>query len=213
MGMKSAKMKPITVKQEKGTPWAHELVVQDGEVVRVKQESQSDTPWEVPKTKNSRHPVRIPDAPDERMVWQATEDTRLTGDAKKTRQIVKPNRPEKPKTRSTRFISAKNYAAVDAESKAFGLIPTDMPGGTDGLQHLIMHAPRGVPGWKSFQEVRPGALLRVVKNDGKDRTPIELQVRFTTPTRYIPPGAKISCMTIGVDGAEWKSLMSNPRRI
>lgn len=199
-------MQSIVVKQESGTPWAHELVVQDGEVVQVKQEPQEATPWGVARTKNSRHQTRDHAAPDERLVWQADEkDIKATP---KTKQVKRARKaPEKTSGRSPRLLSTKNYAAVDAES-TFGLIPT---GGEMGVQSLIMHAHRGVQGWESFREVRPGAILRVVRKAGEK--PTELRVRFTTPTRYIPPGAKISCMTIGVDEAEWRSLMSNPRCI
>jgi hypothetical protein len=119
--------------------------------------------------------------------------------------------PEEPEhDREPRWICAQNYAAVEATDKDFGLIPM---GVENGVRSLVMHVPKGKQGWKVFQNVQPGGVIQVVRRRNGGREARNLRVRYTTPTRYTAPGQKVSCLTIGVDDAEWQSLMVKPRHI
>lgn len=112
------------------------------------------------------------------------------------------------------LLRVQNYAAMEASFGNFGLIPM---GVEKGMRSLIVHVPRGKQSYYVFQNIRPGGTIRVVRSCNvphrRKNDPQTLHVRYTTPTKYFPPGAKLSCLTIGVDDAEWQSLMTKPRHI
>ena len=62
-----------------------------------------------------------------------------------------------------------------------------------------------------LNQLRPGALLRARRLLGGK--PGQLRVRYTTPARYYSPGALVTTLAIGVDEADWQSLMAGTRRI
>ena len=207
------------IKQEKKEPWAIRLVVKNEAVVDVKREHKDEDsePW--PNTLPTRN-----DGDDDSTIKRPTKQQRINPDAKEMPEDQAPGSIQTPVTTSVtskpqgvekrkepkHWIGAQNYAAVEADSKEFGLIPM---GVESGVRTLIMHVPRGKQGWQVFQHVQPGGAIKVVKVRSGGTDPRVLRVRFTTPSQYYPPGAKVSCITIGVDDAEWQSLMTKPCRI
>ena len=108
-------------------------------------------------------------------------------------------------------VCAQNYAAMDAESGAYGLIGVDAslpaPG---GVRSLVMHVPRKAQHRGFLAHVRPGSILKVRRTSrrGQPDPPIqELRVRFTTPARYYGPGSNVTTLGIGVDEAEWQGVL------
>jgi hypothetical protein len=119
-------------------------------------------------------------------------------------------------------VCAKNYAAMDADAGAYGLIGADgaleEPG---GVRSLVMHVPRRVQHGKGgahgvLTQVRPGSILRVQRASkrarGESPPPVrELRVRFTTPARYYGPGSNVTTLGIGVDEDDWRDVVA-PRQ-
>jgi hypothetical protein len=115
------------------------------------------------------------------------------------RHLLKPDGEER--------VCAKNYAAIDAEDGAYGLIAPERSLPQDGMRPLLMHVPRGKSRqrpWDVLNQVRPGSVL-TVKRGERTRN---LVVRFTTPARYYSPGARVTTLSIGVDEAEWQDVLS-----
>lgn len=193
----------VTVKQEKiegaNTPW--EVKQEPGSAIK------QEKPWKETK---------IPIKKEKKPVKSSLKDK--FGPTERVRRVSK--LPKTEEQRAAQLICSRNYAAVESERKDFGLIPLELDAGS-GIRSLVIHATRGVTASEAFQNVRQGGTIRVVKGrtrisrkkpNDKHRYPSELRVRFITPTRYVPPGSKISCLTIGVDDSEWQSLMTNSRR-
>lgn len=108
------------------------------------------------------------------------------------------------------LVCARNYAAVDSRRETYGLIDQGLVDA--GTRTMVMHVRRGLPAWDILGAVKPGTILSAKSQSGRGgSTP--LRVRFTTPTRYYPPGCKFSTMTVGVDETDWQSLMAKARRI
>lgn len=108
------------------------------------------------------------------------------------------------------LICARNYAAVDARRQTFGLIDQGLVDA--GARTMVMHVRRGQPAWDILNAVKPGSFLEAKSKSGRG-SPTQLRVRFTTPTKYYPPGCKFTTMTVGVDEMDWQSLMAKARHI
>jgi hypothetical protein len=211
----------VEVKQEdpcaEETPWG---------AVEVKQEDPSvkeEASWRTAEVKQEDDPsMEEEEAPWDKQVEQEdaegspqTPPKEVTSHRKTKKPLKKRKAPlDEDSMTLTHLLDSRNYAAVEAGSKSFGLIPMGIE---NNVRSLIVHVPRGKQGYSLFQNIRPGGTIRVVLNSKfikrKTYEAKTLKVRFTTPTKYIPPGAKVSCMTIGVDDAEWQSLMAKPPRI
>lgn len=119
-------------------------------------------------------------------------------------------RPSPKPLPSTRLVCAQRYAAVEAASGAFGLIDNGPEMG--GVKPLLMHVPRREPSpWRVLNAIRPGSYLQVRAGSGGE--PSRLRVRFTTPARYYPPGARVSTLAMGVDAADWRCLAADAPHI
>ena len=116
---------------------------------------------------------------------------------------------EEPAAASTRLVSARNYAAVEADQERYGLI--DLAGSsTTGTRQLIVHARKKNPeAFRVLNEIRPGSVLQARRADRR----AGLRVRFTTPARYYSPGSKVTTLTVGVDETDWRSLMAGAHGI
>jgi hypothetical protein len=216
---------PKGVKREKreekpDVPWAVRLVVKNEDVVEVKREHGDETkePW-------SKHYNDKDDKDDSgNIIKRPVKQARINPDSKDVSDALEENQSLSQKKTASRaqgnqaqerkepkhWICSQNYAALEAGSKEFGLIPMGVEG---GVRTLIMHVAKGKQGWQVFQHVQPGGTIRVVKVRSGGTDPRVLRVRFTAPSQYYPPGAKVSCITIGVDDAEWQSLMTKAHRI
>jgi hypothetical protein len=103
-----------------------------------------------------------------------------------------------------RLVRQRNYAAVDAERGAFGLIDRGVH--ETGVRGLVLHrTARGRKGGAPV-DVRPGTVLRV-------RSPATggagtLRVRFTTPARYYAPGQRVTTLRVGVDASDWQRFVA-----
>lgn len=196
------------------TPWAMQAVTiparptQPEVVVRVEpvRPPKQEKPWEAPRPpvpKPRRIPAvhpgpshRAPHAPPE---WRERPQQEETPPTKA---------PSSAPTDGSRLICAKNYAAVEAGLERFGLI--DM-GARSSSRSLVIHArKRCRPAFALLNEIRPGTLLHVRRKGGKAHS---LRVRFTTPARYYSPGALVTTLAVGVDEADWQSLMADTPRI
>ena len=195
------------------TPWAmQEVREEDGTTVRVEPTRKPrKAPWtpllldRVHPSTNTTGPVlHGPPAwsPDRALSESSPKEG---GDEKKKKKAGK---------KGTRQISAQNSAAIEAGAERYGLIdmgPTDSSGGSS--QSLTVHArkcnkmPHTV-----LNTIRPGSVLFVKRSRRGGRT-MQLRVRFTTPAKYYSPGAKLSTLSIGVDGVDWQSLIADAHRI
>lgn len=108
------------------------------------------------------------------------------------------------------LLQAANYAAVDPKGKVYGLIDAGLSDA--GTRALIMHVRKKLRSYPVFEKIRPGELLPASSRSRRGGTTL-LRVRYTTPTRYYTPGSKVSCMTVGVDEADWQSLVAKAHRI
>lgn len=212
-------------------PWKVKVVVKNENEVEVKREAEEDwtQPWVTVKRereaesgeddhedwvhipRDSRHAKQPKMNPSQEEPGPTPPDD----NAEPSRETPEnTNQDEGEDNPWAHLLRVKNYAAVDASFGNFGLIPM---GVENGVRSLIVHVPRGKASWVVFHNIRPGGTIRVVLTSNvprrKKNEPKTLNVRYTTPTKYFPPGAKTSCLTIGVDDAEWQSLMRKPRRI
>jgi hypothetical protein len=108
------------------------------------------------------------------------------------------------------MLQAKNYAAVDPSRKVYGLIDRGRADAATRL--LIMHVCSKHKSFPVFQNVRPGELLPAVSKSNRGGTTL-LRVRYITPAQYYAPGVKVSSMAVGVDEADWQSLVAKAHRI
>ena len=171
------------------------------------------TPW------SDVLPVRIP-ARSRKNLHDKSEIPKWPADSEKPARKAE----RKPKTsqsgpkakkasqaRDSNFrFCARNYAAVDARRETYGLIDQGLVDG--GTRTMVMHVRRGQPAWDILNAVRPGSILAAKSKSGRG-SPTPLRVRFTTPTKYYPPGCKFSTMTVGIDEVDWQSLMAKARHI
>jgi hypothetical protein len=111
---------------------------------------------------------------------------------------------------STVQLCSRNYAAVDAKRESYGLI--DQGTVDAGTRTMVMHVKRRQTAWDVLNVVKPGSILAAKSRSGRG-SPTPLRVRFTTPNKYYSPGCKVTSMTIGIDEADWQSLMAKARRI
>ena len=115
------------------------------------------------------------------------------------------------KVESSVLLCAKNYAAVEAGREAFGLIDQGVT--RAGVRAVLIHVRRATrPPWAILNGIRVGSTIMALKTK-KGSVPSPLRVRFTTPSRYYTPSAKITSMLIGVNEVDWQSLMHDARRI
>jgi hypothetical protein len=111
---------------------------------------------------------------------------------------------------STVQLCSRNYAAVDAKRESYGLIDQGMVDA--GTRTMVIHVKRRQIAWDVLNVVKPGSILAAKSRSGRG-SPTPLRVRFTTPNKYYSPGCKVTSMTIGIDEADWQSLMAKARRI
>jgi len=107
-----------------------------------------------------------------------------------------------------RRVCARNYAAIEHDAERYGLI--DMGAQPSGRSLLVHARKKCRPAHSLLNAIRPGVLLLASRPGGQ---PQRLRVRFTTPARYYSPGALVTTLAIGVDEADWQSLMAGTRRI
>lgn len=137
--------------------------------------------------------------------WEDRQDQRKTDP--RAKQEAQASIGEGPS--SAPRICARNYAAVEEGLERYGLI--DMGVRSGGRDLLIHVRKRCRPPFQLLNQVRPGALLRARRLLGGQ--PGQLRVRYTTPARYYSPGALVTTLAIGVDEADWQSLIAGTRRI
>jgi len=197
------------------TPWAMQEVVreEDGTTVRVEPTRKPrKAPW-TPSTNTSTTGPVLHGPP----AWspdRALSESSPKVDEDEDEDEKKKKEKKKAGKKGTRQISAQNYVAIEAGAERYGLIdmgPTDSSGGSS--QSLTVHArkcnkmPHTV-----LNTIRPGSVLFVKRSRRGGRT-MQLRVRFTTPAKYYSPGAKLSTLSIGVDGVDWQSLIADAHRI
>ena len=107
-----------------------------------------------------------------------------------------------------RRVCARNYAAIEHDAERYGLI--DMGAQPSGRSLLVHARKKCRPAHSLLNAIRPGVLLLASRPGGQ---PQRLRVRFTTPARYYSPGALVTTLAIGVDEADWQSLMAGTRHI
>ncbi len=120
-------------------------------------------------------------------------------------------REKKREAPPTRLVCSQNYEAVEALRGDYGLIDNGPESG--GTKPLLVHVPRRerTP-WRVLNAIRPGASLQLRPHAGKGQ-PKSVRVRYTTPARYYPPGARVSTLAIGVDSTDWRSLAAEAPHI
>lgn len=109
-----------------------------------------------------------------------------------------------------RTLKAANYAAVDPTREVYGLIDEGLS--DPGTRSLIMHVRRKLPAFPVLEKIRPGGLLPAASRNNRGGVTL-LRVRYTTPCRYFSPGSKVSSITVGVDEADWQSLVAKAHHI
>lgn len=185
------------------TPWAvHEVKktvrTQDGArktVTRVERKTRPrPTPWAPPPAPPSPPPVEK-EAPAQKPQPPEPPRERKKGAA-----------PASPRTMpGGRLVSASNYAAVEAGAGEYGIIDLGEPMQGEGGRPVLVHVPRrNKAPWRVLSQIWPGSTLSVATKPGKPGH--ALRVRYITPARYYSPGAKISTLAVGVDGADWNAL-------
>lgn len=148
--------------------------------------------------------ARLPDRPSEEE--QEQERPRERKKHKKVYVHIDPaNLPPAPDRKCM-----QNYVAVDPSREMFGLIDQGLADGA--TRSFVMHVRRGQTPWTVLGAIRPGVLLPVISKSGRGGV-TNLRVRFTTPAQYYSPGSKVTSMRIGVDEADWQSLMTKAHRI
>jgi hypothetical protein len=204
------------------TPWAMQKVVtqptrtQAPSVVRVEpvRPPKQEFPWE----EEQPRPVQRTRRP--------REDNRIHPGPARPQQHAPPGWGSQPPTRpepaeeagwttaraapargggdaSQQRVCAKNYAAVEHGLDRYGLI--DMGAQASGRSLLVHARKRCRPAFSLLNAIRPGTILRARR--WGDQALHCLRVRFTTPARYYSPGAQVTTLSVGVDEADWLSLM------
>jgi hypothetical protein len=231
--------KPSTVRAPSFNPRAGEVapdVQKRGEVMVEPVYKDGGKPWA--DTKDVKRDFKVRPLPTGNLLNLPSEPHRLsvlpeskkqTDPAKTTSEPSKPsNEPSKPSNEAPIMlppsreselgrerVCVKNYAAMDAETGAYGLIGSSS-GGSGGVRSLVMHVPRKVQhqprgAYAVLSQVRAGSILKVRRTPrrGQPNPPIrELLVRFTTPARYYGPGSDVTTLGIGVDEAEWQGVLN-----
>ena len=117
----------------------------------------------------------------------------------------------RPREPPTRLVCSQNYEAVEALRGDYGLIDNGPESG--GTKPLLVHVPRREPTpWRVLNAIRPGTSLHLRSRAGGGQ-PKSVRVRYTTPARYYPPGARVSTLAIGVDLTDWRSLAAEAPHI
>lgn len=214
------------------TPWAMQAVTLPPKrtrpqvIVRIEpvHAPKQEAPWELPpaqeppprapasprparkrKQREPTHPGPPREAQHAPPRWEDRPDHRKT--EPRAKQEAPPTLGEGLSSASR--VCARNYAAVEEGLERYGLI--DM-GTRSGGRDLLVHVrKRCRPPFQLLNQLRPGALLRARRLLGGK--PGQLRVRYTTPARYYSPGALVTTLAIGVDEADWQSLMAGTRRI
>lgn len=138
-----------------------------------------------------------------------------TSPSKKQKEDVQPPSRQKGKRKAVEeespvLLCARNYAAIEAGREAFGLIDQGVM--TAGVRNLLVHVRRNPRPWAIMNGIRVGSTIMALR-ERKGGVASPLRVRFTTPSRYYTPSAKVTSMLIGVNEADWQSLMHESRRI
>lgn len=221
-------------------PWAVKPVVQaGGETVRfVPAIPVQVAPWSTPMIVLRREEAEGPAArgdslprPEQQVAQVAGQQTDARGlppvpapeaimEMRRERKRGRPAQAKKPAKAAsydgprvnpnTRFIQAANYAAVDPARKLFGLIDRGLSDAK--TRALILHIRSRREAGPVFDGIRPGSLLPAVSKSKRGGTTL-LRVRYITPSKYYSPGEKISSMALGVDEADWQSLVAKAHRI
>jgi len=95
-------------------------------------------------------------------------------------------------------IKSQNYSAMEIKG-TYGLI--DMGVTASGIRSFICHVPKSKNMHYPLNNIKTGNIIHVIKKGTRES--VMLRVRYTTPTRYYSPGAKITTLTIGVDERDW----------
>lgn len=149
--------------------------------------------------------ARLPDLPSEEAGEQQERPQARKKQTKVYVHIDPNNLPPAPDRKCM-----QNYVAVDPSREIFGLIDQGLADGA--TRSFVMHVRRGQTPWTVLGAIRPGVLLPVISRSGRGGI-TSLRVRFTTPAQYYSPGSKVTSMRIGVDEADWQSLMTKAHRI
>lgn len=197
------------------TPWAMQAVIRPSKrdrtrvLVRVEpvHPPKQENPWEPPRRQQEepRTERQRPAPPPQQHApppWEDRPDA--TAPPKATAGGAGPS-PDKPQKQ----VCARNYAAVEDGLERYGLI--DMGARPTGRSLLVHARKRCRPSYSLLNAVRPGTVLRARPAGGGQ--PATLRVRYTTPARYYSPGALVTTLAVGVDEADWQSLMAGTRRI
>jgi hypothetical protein len=239
----TVRLVPVEVKQEPGeqaaragarpgapVPPKQEPVKREEATARIKRESPEDVrvvpetpdraaPWRRPDivpTPQPGAPAALPPAPQEETAEDGEsgqEETPPQMDPKWSKPARKRRGPRTAPDSTefnTSLLRAANYAAVDPSRGIYGLIDQGLS--DPGTRALIMHILPKRDAWPVLEKIRPGTLLPAISKSGRGgRT--ALRVRYTTPTKYFSPGCKVSSVTVGVDEADWQSLVMKAHRI
>lgn len=211
----SSKSRPVAVKTERigpdDTPWAMQAVVappnkaEPPVLVRVEpvRPPKREFPWEAQRPSPQRAVNPPPPRPQQHgpPAWVEPGPTeRAEAPASEGRRKDTPG--------TDRRVCARNYAAVEHDAQRYGLI--DMGAQSSGRALLVHTRKKCRPAHTLLNTIRPGALLLASRPGGQ---PQRLRVRYTTPARYYSPGALVTTLAIGVDEADWQSLMAGTRGI
>jgi hypothetical protein len=179
-----------------------------------------DTPWamqsvSVRKGKEVRF-VRFEPVHKPRKVPWPTPAPLLPADAPFATHTLPPapttttkREPSPIPERSAQRLGSKNYVAIEATSRNFGLIDL---GPINAYEHsVVVHVPKNRIPWAILTSIRPGSVLSVTKDRGG--TIHHLRVRTITPAKYYSPGQRVTSLEVTVKGSDWWSLMGNTSRI
>ena len=212
-------------KEEEQPPWA---VHTPSHIIKVKREPSEEETTLTTRKRVKREQERITFVhPEGKAPWKKVEGgyTLVRPPVAETaRAAVADNEEPQPKKTTKRIkkksvhepsssvlLCARNYDAIEAGREAFGLIDQGVTGA--GVRNLLIHVRRAPhrPCWIVLNEIRVGSTIMASK--GGKGIPSPLRVRFTTPSRYYTPSAKVTSMLVGVNEADWRSLMHDSRRI
>ena len=215
---------PVAPKQEpvkRGEEAAARVKRERPEDVRIVPETPDRAaPWRRPETipaPQPSAPAALPPAPQDTTPEDAEKEEEDETPNPIDPKWSKPARKRRgPRTApdstefNTSLLRAANYSAVDPSRGVYGLIDQGLS--DPGTRALIMHILPKKDAWPVLEKVRPGTLLPAISKSGRGgRT--TLRVRYTTPTKYFSPGCKVSSVTVGVDEADWQSLVMKAHRI
>lgn len=107
-------------------------------------------------------------------------------------------------------LKMSNYAAVDPARKLYGLIDRGLSDAK--TRALILHVRSKQDPGPVIDGIKPGTFLPATSKSKRGGT-TQLRVRYTTPNTYYSPGRKITSIAVGVDEADWQSLVAKAHRI